>query len=67
MDADRIQAIAARDQLWASLPVLAQDIQALGRGEFNHTERELQVVQLLARVVSAELDFRANEGSPPSG
>jgi hypothetical protein len=61
MDADRLQAIAARDQLWASLRVLLPEIKRLADGQFAGTDRERQIVQLLARIVSAELGFREDE------
>jgi hypothetical protein len=61
MDPDRIQATAERDQLWASLRQLQPDIHALARGQFQGTDRERQLVQLIARIVEAELKFRAEE------
>ena len=61
MDADRIQTIAARDQLWASLRALRGEIDQLAAGEFDRSERERQIVQLLARIVAAELGFRDDE------
>jgi hypothetical protein len=65
MDPDRAQTIAARDQLWASLRVLAPEISRLAQGQNDGSERERQIVRLLARVVSAELGFRADESKPP--
>lgn len=59
MDPDRAQEIAERDQLWASLRQLRRDIDLLASGQFDASERQKQVIQVLARVVSAELDFRA--------
>ena len=65
MDPDKAQAIAARDQLWASMRLLLPEINELAQGRSSGSERERQVIQLLARVVSAELGFRADEtGSP---
>jgi hypothetical protein len=61
MDPDRAQAIAARDQLWASLRLLLPEINRLAQGQSDGSERERQIIQLLARVVSAELGFRAEE------
>jgi hypothetical protein len=61
MESERAQTIAARDQLWASLRGLLPEIDALAQGERNSSEREQQIIQLLARVVSAELGFRADE------
>jgi hypothetical protein len=62
MDPDQLQTIAARDQLWASLRVLRPEIEQLANGQFGGTEREWEIIRILARIVSAELDFRANEG-----
>ena len=60
-DPDYLQTVAARDQLWASLRQLLPEIQKLAEGQFDASERERQLFQLLARVVSAELRFRAEE------
>jgi hypothetical protein len=59
MDQDQLQAIAARDQLWSSLRVLLPEIEQLAAGPGDQASRERQVIQLLARVVVAELQFRA--------
>jgi hypothetical protein len=59
MDADRLQSSAERDQLWASMRRLLPEIRRLAQGEFGGTEREQQVIQLLARVIAAEMAFRA--------
>ncbi len=64
MDPDKAQTIAARDQLWASLRLLLPEINQLALGQSDGSERERQVIQLLARVVSAELGYRVDEGSP---
>jgi hypothetical protein len=64
MDAEHLQAIAARDQFWASLRALLPEIQQLANGQFEGGERERQLVQLLARVALAELGFRAARGEP---
>jgi hypothetical protein len=61
MDPDRIQALAYRDQLWSSLPVLLPEINRLADGSLDGSERERQLIQVLARVVAAELQFRAEE------
>jgi hypothetical protein len=61
MDPDRLQAVAYRDQLWASLPVLLPEINHLADGNFDGSDRERQLIQVLARVVTAELQFRAEE------
>ena len=59
MTPERLQATAERDQLWAGLRRLLPEIAQLGQGLFEGTERERQLVQLLARIVTAELNFRA--------
>src|SRR6266542_2993545 len=49
-----------RDHLWAGLRQLLPEVARLARGEFDGSERERQFVQLIARIVEAELQFRAN-------
>jgi hypothetical protein len=61
MDADSLREIAARDQLWASLRMLQTQIECLAQGSFDGSEQEQQLIQLLARIVAAELDFRAKK------
>jgi hypothetical protein len=61
MEPDRIQAIAARDQLWASLRTLLPEIERVAAGDLDGSERQRQIIQLLARIVTAELGFRAEE------
>jgi hypothetical protein len=63
MDPDHRQAIAERDQLWSSLRALRPEIEQLAQGSFIGSEREQQIIQLLARIVAAELQFRANEAN----
>jgi hypothetical protein len=60
MDADRLQSIAARDQLWASLVSLRPEIDKLAQGQFEGSARERQVLQVLARIVAAELQYRVD-------
>jgi hypothetical protein len=62
MDPENAQEIAERDQLWASLRQLDREIHALALGQFDGSDRQRQVIQVLARVVSAELGFRARAG-----
>ena len=62
MDAENLKAIAARDQFWASLRALLPEIETLAAGNLGTTLREQELVQLLARVVLAELRFRAEDG-----
>jgi hypothetical protein len=65
MDPDDMQAVAERDQLWASLRVLQPEIELVATGSWANTERERQVMQLLARIVLAELSFRAKPRGDP--
>ena len=65
MDADDMQTVAERDQLWASLRVLRPEIELLAAGSWSGTEREKQIIQLLARIVVAELTFRAKPRGDP--
>jgi hypothetical protein len=60
VDSDRLQSIAARDQLWASLGPLGPEIDKIAQGEFDGSARERQVLQILARIVVAELQYRAD-------
>ncbi len=65
MDSDDMQAVAERDQLWASLRALQPEIELLAGGSWAGTEREKQIIQLLARIVVAELTFRAKPRGDP--
>ena len=65
MDPDQLQTIAARDQLWASLRVLLPEIERIAQGQWDDSERQRQVMLLLARIVAAELGFRAEESREP--
>jgi hypothetical protein len=64
MDPDRAQEIAERDQLWASLRALRTEIAELAAGRFDGSERQRNVIILLARIVVAEMDYRAREAPP---
>jgi hypothetical protein len=59
MGPERLQEVAERDQLWASLRLLLPEIEALAAGSPAEGDRERQLARLLARVVAAELRFRA--------
>jgi hypothetical protein len=63
MEPLQAQDIAERDQLWANLRVLRSEIERIAEGEFDSPSREQQLAVLLARIVLAELDYRAREGS----
>jgi len=59
MDAEQLQASAERDQVWAGLRPLLPEIEQLAAGEFRDTERQRQMICLLARIVANELHYRA--------
>ena len=61
MDPEHTQEIAERDQLWASLRALRPVIDRMAEGRFDTADRLPEMVQLLARVVRLELDFRARD------
>ena len=61
MDPEQAKQTSERDQLWASLRLLRPEIDRLGAGQFDSTERQQQIILLLARIVAAEMDFRARE------
>jgi hypothetical protein len=50
--------IAERDQLWATLRVLREDIDVLASGGFDGGERHRKIIGVLARVIASELDYR---------
>jgi hypothetical protein len=62
MDPISAQETAERDQLWASLRALRPQIDRLAAGEFDGSELQAQIVVVLARIVAAEMTFRAREG-----
>jgi hypothetical protein len=64
MDPDEAQEISDRDQLWASLRSLRPEIERLAAGDWDDSERQRQVITLLARIVAAEIDYRARDSSP---
>jgi hypothetical protein len=61
MDPIRAQETSERDQLWASLRALRPEIGRLAAGEFDGSDRQKQLVLVLARIVAAEMTFRARE------
>jgi hypothetical protein len=63
MDPDHQQEISERDQLWASLRGLHPEIARLATGEWDATDRQQQLVVILARIVLAELNFRAQDSA----
>jgi len=58
MEPEQAQDIAERDQLWASLRTLRPEIDELALGAWNGSERQKQIITLIARIVAAEMDFR---------
>lgn len=64
MGPEQAQEISERDQLWASLRILRDQIDRLAAGDFQDDDRRKPIVQLLARIVAAELDFRARTQPP---
>jgi hypothetical protein len=61
MDDERLKGVGERDQLWASLRELKDEIARLAEGELDGTERQQNLSVLLARIVQAELDYQAKE------
>ena len=50
--------------MWASLRSLRPEIEAIAAGRLTGSEREAQILQLLAQIVAAELTYRAGEAGP---
>ena len=63
MESLQAKDIADRDQLWASLRVLRQEIERLADGIEPLESQQQQLAVLLARIVLAELDYRVREGA----
>lgn len=61
MDPSSAQESSERDQLWASLRALRLEIERLAAGGFTGSDRDQQLVAVLARIVAAEMTFRARE------
>ncbi len=61
MDPEQAQESSDRDQLWASLRVLRPEIDRLAAGQFDDSPRQKQIVSVLARIIAAEMDFRARD------
>ena len=64
MDPISAQETSERDQLWASLRALRPEIDRLAAGAFDGSDRQQQLVLVLARIVAAEMTFRARETNP---
>jgi hypothetical protein len=63
MEPNRAQEISERDQLWASLRALRPEIGQIAAEALDGSERQRHVIVLLARIVAAEMDFRAREAA----
>jgi hypothetical protein len=63
MEALHAKDIAERDQLWACLRVLREEVERLSRETEPLESRQQHLAVLLARIVLAELDYRVREGS----
>ena len=61
MDPAHAAEISERDQLWASLRALRPEIDKVAAGNLELSEAQKMVVVLIARIVAAEMDFRARE------
>ena len=61
MDPEQAQESSDRDQLWASLRALRPEIDQLAAGQFDSSERQKQIVSVLARIIAAEMDFRVKD------
>jgi hypothetical protein len=61
VDPERAREVAERDQFWASLRALRAELDRLAAGDFDGSERQRQLIVLLARIVTAEMDYRARE------
>ena len=66
MNPEEAQESSERDQLWASLRALRPEIELLAAGAFDGSDRQKQLVLVLARIVAAEMTFRARETAPPA-
>jgi hypothetical protein len=58
---EQAQEYSERDQLWASLRALRPQIDHLATGGFDASEQQKHLIVVLARIVAAEMDFRARE------
>lgn len=63
VEPNEAQEISERDQLWASLRGLRPEIAKLSIGDWDESERQKQLVILLARIVVAEMGFRGKDAS----
>ena len=61
MDPDQAQETSERDQLWASLRPLRPEIEQLAAGHIDGSERQARLLLIVARIVLAEMDYRARD------
>ena len=65
MNPDEAKEIAERDQLWASLRALRPAIDRLAAGDVDGSDVQRKIIVLVARIVQAEMDFRARDAALP--
>ena len=63
MDSDEAQETSERDQLWASLRPLRPEIEQLAAGKIDASERQARLLLIIARIVLAEMDYRARDAA----
>lgn len=61
MDPEQLQTIAARDQLWSNLRALLPEINNIASGQLDGSPRQQELIQVIARIVAAELTFRNDD------
>jgi hypothetical protein len=64
MDPEQAQESSERDQLWASLRALRPEIDRLAAGQFDSSDRQRQIIAVLARIVVAEMEYRMKNATP---
>ncbi len=64
MDPEQAQESSERDQLWASLRMLRPEIDRLAAGQFDSSDRQKQIISVLARIILAEMNYRTKSASP---
>lgn len=64
MHPEQAQESSERDQLWASLRALRREIDRLAAGQFASSDRQKQIILVLARIVVAEMDYRTKDAPP---
>jgi len=63
VEPEQAQEQSERDQLWASLRALRGEIDRLAAGGLEGTEQQQKLIILIARIVAAEMDFRARDAA----